>query len=251
MSDLRQRIVRYERFGITDYNTLWAYQEQLFKASVELKSENRARVASGLKPLPVPHYLLVCEHTPVYTIGKSGDVSNLLIDELALQTAGVQFVKTNRGGDITFHGPGQLVAYPILDLDDFFTDIHRYMRTLEETIIVTLNHFGLSAGRIQGLTGVWLGTEQGQHPRKICAMGVKASRWVTMHGLALNVRTDLSYFNGIVPCGIRDKDVCSMASELGREPDYEEVLGVWLKQFETIFGCTLEPAEAHFAATNR
>jgi lipoyl(octanoyl) transferase len=246
-----QRIVHFERFGVTDYRALWAYQEQLFQASVALKSENRARIAAGEEPIDVKHHLLVCEHFPVYTIGKSGDIENLLLDESALAETGVQFVKTNRGGDITFHGPGQLVAYPILDLDVFFTDIHRYMRLLEETVIQTLAHFGITAGRIQGLTGVWLGTESGEHPRKICAMGVKASRWVTMHGLALNVSTDIDYFHGIVPCGIKDKAVTSLAKELGFDPDFEEVVRIWLREFESVFDCRLQYSATHLTATNR
>ena len=168
--------------------------------------------------------ILFCEHPHVYTLGKSGSIDNLLLDDQGLKDHNAQFYRINRGGDITYHGPGQLVAYPILDLDNFFNDIHKYLRYLEEAVIMTLADFGLPAGRIDGLTGVWIDFEEGaKDPRKICAMGVKSSRWVTMHGLALNVSTDLSYFGHIVPCGIDDKAVTSMNKELGKHVDMSEV----------------------------
>jgi lipoyl(octanoyl) transferase len=175
------------------------------------------------------NYVLFCQHPHVYTLGKSGKEGHLLANDAFLETIGATYYKINRGGDITYHGPGQLVGYPILDLDNFFTDIHRYMRFLEEAIIRTLSDYGLNAGRIDGLTGVWLGYESEENrlnvtARKICAMGVKASRWVTMHGFALNINTDLSYFNHIVPCGIADKAVTSMQAELGREIPVSDVM---------------------------
>ena len=219
--------VEVQEWGLIAYQEAWDEQERLFATVVDQKLLNRTRPADG--QTVTPNYLLFCEHPPVYTMGTSGHAENLLIDEARLTTElGATFFKIRRGGDITYHGPGQLVGYPILDLDNFFTDIHRYMRLLEESIILTLADYGLHAGRINGLTGVWLDFDRGDgqpgmRPRKICAMGVKASRWVTMHGFALNVNTDLSYFNHIVPCGITDKAVTSMAVELGREIPLTEV----------------------------
>jgi lipoyl(octanoyl) transferase len=219
--------VEVQEWGLIDYQAAWDEQERLFATVVDQKLLNRTLPAD--EQTITPNYLLFCEHPPVYTMGTSGHAENLLIDESRLTTElGATFFKIRRGGDITYHGPGQLVGYPILDLDNFFTDIHRYMRLLEESIILTLADYGLNAGRIDGLTGVWLDYDMGDgkpgmRPRKICAMGVKASRWVTMHGFALNVNTDLSYFNHIVPCGITDKAVTSMAVELGREIPLVEV----------------------------
>ena len=211
-----------------DYQAAWNEQERLFATVVGQKLQNRPLAPH--EQHPTPNYLLFCEHPPVYTIGTSGHAENLLMDEARLATEfGASLYKIRRGGDITFHGPGQLIGYPILDLDNFFTDIHRYMRLLEESIILTLADYGLKAGRIEGLTGVWLGDDLANGPaRKICAMGVKASRWVTMHGFALNINTDLGYFNHIVPCGITDKTVTSMAVELGYEVPLNEVMThVW------------------------
>ncbi|SFD46041.1 lipoyl(octanoyl) transferase LipB [Spirosoma endophyticum] len=219
--------VEVQEWGLIAYQQAWDEQERLFATVVDQKLRNRTLPAD--EQTITPNYLLFCEHPPVYTMGTSGHAENLLIDETRLTTElGATFFKIRRGGDVTYHGPGQLVGYPILDLDNFFTDIHRYMRLLEESIILTLADYGLSAGRIDGLTGVWLDYDggdgqPGMRPRKICAMGVKASRWVTMHGFALNVNTDLSYFNHIVPCGITDKAVTSMAVELGREIPLVEV----------------------------
>jgi lipoyl(octanoyl) transferase len=213
--------VIFENLGLTDYQTAWDYQEKLLAETVNIKINNRNLDID--KQQQTPNYLIFCQHPHVYTLGKSGAEHNLLIDEVQLAEKQATFYKINRGGDITYHGPGQLVGYPILDLDNFFTDIHRYMRVLEEAVIRTCAEYGIVAGRIEGLTGVWLDHEQKIRPRKICAMGVKASRWVTMHGFALNVNTDLSYFNNIVPCGIDDKAVTSLQLELGREVNFFEV----------------------------
>lgn len=223
--------VEVRRLGLVDYQTAWGEQERLFAGITGQKILNRSRPADEQQP--TANFLLFCEHPHVYTLGTSGSMGNLLVDETRLATDyGASFYKIRRGGDITYHGPGQLVGYPILDLDNFFTDIHRYMRLLEESIIRTLADYGLRAGRVEGtgadrLTGVWLDYDGvGRHagpPRKICAMGVKASRWVTMHGFALNVNTDLSYFGHIVPCGISDKAVTSLAAELGYEVPIAEV----------------------------
>jgi len=189
-----------------------------------VKAANRAAEAAGLPAQPTPHHLLLCEHPPTYTLGKSGKPEHLLLDEAALADRGASFHRINRGGDITFHGPGQLVAYPILDLEALRPDIHWYLRALEEAVIQTLATYGLRAGRIAGLTGVWLDWEtDAPNPRKICAMGVRCSRWVTLHGLALNVNTDLSYFSHIVPCGITDKAVTSLQAELGHAVPLAEV----------------------------
>ncbi len=204
-----------------DYKEAWDLQEKFFADIVAVKIANRS-LAPESQSL-TPNYLLLCEHPPVYTLGKSGKLENLLLNEDGLREVQANFYKINRGGDITFHGPGQLVGYPILDLDNFFTDIHRYMRTLEEAIIRTLADYGLTSGRIDGLTGVWLDHETQRTPRKICALGVKASRWVTMHGFALNVNTDLNYFTHIVPCGIDDKAVTSMQQELGKVLEMKDV----------------------------
>ena len=222
--------------GHKDYKETWDYQESLFEEIVELKRKNRAENTD----LPTPNYFLFVEHPHVYTLGKSGHIENLLIDEAALAKKGASFYKINRGGDITYHGPGQIVGYPIIDLENFFTDIHKYLRSLEEVIIRTLVDYGIKGERSEGETGVWLdvGTP---FARKICAMGVRASRWVTMHGFALNVNTDLGYFDNIIPCGIRGKAVTSLNVELSKEKvDTEEVKKYILKHFEEIFGVTIK-----------
>ncbi|MGB3850461.1 MAG: lipoyl(octanoyl) transferase LipB [Tunicatimonas sp.] len=213
------RTVHYRHLGVIDYQRAWDYQERLFAETVQQKVDNR----KYNRQQPTTNHLLFCQHPPVYTLGKSGRPEHLLLNEHELRALGAQFYRINRGGDITYHGPGQLVGYPILDLDHFFTDIHRYLRLLEEAVIRTLADYGLAAGRIVGLTGVWLDHERQVHPRKICALGVKASRWVTMHGFALNVNPDLRYFNHIVPCGIADKAVTSMQQELGQAQAMDEV----------------------------
>lgn len=223
--------IALQDLGSKDFKDTWDYQEELFKGILDTKIKNK-REAAGLK---TNNYFLFVEHPHVYTLGKSGDVSNLLLDEQQLTEKGATFYKINRGGDITYHGPGQIVGYPILDLDNFFTDIHKYLRFLEEMIILTLKEYGLKAERSPGETGVWLdvGTP---FARKICAMGVRASRWVTMHGFALNVNANLGYFDNIIPCGIRGKAVTSLNVELGKETvDEAEVKSKLLKHFTTLF----------------
>ncbi len=226
MPDSQNKTVHLRHLGLTDYQTAWDEQERLLAQTVAQKVANRSLPLTDR--LPTPNYLLFCEHPPVYTIGTSGKAEHLLLSEAEmLRRHGASVFRIRRGGDITFHGPGQLVGYPIFDLDNFFTDIHLYMRLLEESIILTLADYGLTTGRIDGpgqerLTGVWLDAA-GDRPRKICALGVKASRWVTMHGFALNINTDLRFFDHIVPCGIADKGVTSMERELGRPFDLREV----------------------------
>jgi lipoyl(octanoyl) transferase len=230
----------FENLGLVDYQQAWDYQEQLLKKVVDVKTLNRSLPEEERQP--TPNYLLFCQHPHVYTLGKSGHEEHLLLDQQGLAQKEATFYKINRGGDITYHGPGQLVAYPILDLENFFTDIHKYLRLLEEAVIMTLADYGLQAGRIPGLTGVWLDFEEQRNPRKICAMGVKCSRWITMHGLALNVNTDLSYFGNIVPCGISDKAVTSLQKELGRTVPLPEVEEKLLRHFERLFDArVLEP----------
>lgn len=210
--------VQYIDWGLTDYQEAWDRQEQIFEQTVALKVKNRTTDRQE----PTPNYLIFCEHPHVYTLGKSGHPENLLLDEQGLKAKQATYYKINRGGDITYHGPGQIVGYPILDLDNFFTDIHLYLRTLEEAVILTLADYNITAGRYPGYTGVWLDADN-EKARKICAMGVRCSRWVTMHGFAFNVNASLDYFKNIVPCGIDDKDVTSMQRELGRELDMETV----------------------------
>jgi lipoyl(octanoyl) transferase len=213
--------VIFEDLGLIDYKEAWDYQELLFKRTIDEKIQQR----NGDTSIVTKNYLLFCEHPHVFTLGKSGSESHLLLNEEALVDNDARFYKINRGGDITYHGPGQLVAYPIFDLDHFFTDIHKYLRLLEEAVIQVLDHYGIYATRVDGLTGVWI---DGNKPsaRKICAMGVKSSRWVTMHGIGFNVNSDLAYFSHIIPCGIDDKAVTSMQKELGRELSMDEVKSV-------------------------
>ena len=240
------RVIRVEQLGLAEYEATWAYQEQLLAHTLAIKTQNRHALESGVVPQRTANYLLLCEHPPVYTLGKSGKPEHLLLDEAGLQAHGATFHRINRGGDITYHGPGQLVGYPILDLDNFFTDIHRYLRLLEEAVILTLADYGLRAGRIAGLTGVWFDFEEdAPNPRKICALGVKCSRWVTMHGFALNVNTDLSYFSHIVPCGITDKAVTSLAQELGRQVPLVEVEARLLPHLARLFDAELALAAGH------
>ncbi|TDS11955.1 lipoyl(octanoyl) transferase [Maribacter caenipelagi] len=223
--------VNVQDLGLKDYKETWDYQEQLFKDTLDLKIRNRREELN----LDTPNHFLFVEHPHVYTLGKSGDMSNLLVDEKVLEDKGATFYKINRGGDITYHGPGQIVGYPILDLDNFFTDIHKYLRFLEEMVILTLAEYGIKSERSPGETGVWLdvGTP---FARKICAMGVRASRWVTMHGFALNVNADLGYFDMMIPCGIKGKAVTSLNVELGKkEVDMAEVKQKLLKHFQILF----------------
>jgi len=212
----------FKDLGLKDYKDCWDYQEQLFKEAINLKIANRKLENDQSKDLPLNHLLFV-EHPHVFTLGKSGDESHLLVNQAQLKEKDATYYKINRGGDITYHGPGQIVGYPILDLDQFFTDIHKYLRYLEEAIILTLQEYNISASRLEGLTGVWLDPDKPLKARKIAAMGVKCSRWVTMHGFAFNVNTDLDYFTQIVPCGIDDKQVTSMEKELGAEVNIAEV----------------------------
>ncbi|SOE21775.1 lipoyl(octanoyl) transferase [Spirosomataceae bacterium TFI 002] len=230
---LKNKKVKYINLGLIDYQKAWDYQEELFAGIVKQKIANRELE----EPLPTANYVLACQHPHVYTLGKSGKQEHLLLSETELSKNNASFYKINRGGDITYHGPGQCVIYPLLDLDNFFTDIHKYMRLLEEGVIATLEDYGIKAGRIDGLTGVWI--DDG-NPRKICAMGVKSSRWITMHGLALNVNTDLGYFEHIVPCGISDKAVTSMQQELRRELNMEEVTNNLINHLERLFEMELE-----------
>ena len=220
-----------------DYKTCWDYQEELFSSIIAEKTANRSRSETG--QVPTRNYLLVVEHPHVFTLGKSGDERNLLVTEQQLKKRNASYYRINRGGDITYHGPGQLVLYPILDLDNFVTDIHKYLRLLEESVILTLHDFGIISGRSQGETGVWLDPHDPLKARKICAMGVRCSRWVTMHGLAFNVDPDLSYFGNIIPCGISDKKVTSMAAELKRKVSIEEVSHLLLSHFESLFEASL------------
>ncbi|MBB2151061.1 lipoyl(octanoyl) transferase LipB [Pedobacter gandavensis] len=212
--------VQFIDWGLTDYQEAWDKQEQIFNQTIAVKTNNR----NNGTQVETPNYLVFVEHPHVYTLGKSGHPENLLLDEAGLIEKEATYYKINRGGDITYHGPGQIVGYPILDLDNFFTDIHLYLRTLEDAIILTLKDYGIEAGRSPGFTGVWLDADTDK-ARKICAMGVRCSRWVTMHGFAFNVNADLNYFKNIVPCGIDDKDVTSMQRELGRVLDMDEVKG--------------------------
>lgn len=231
-----QQVV-FQDLGQMDYQQAWDYQTSLHRELVARKLENRQRISDGLDPLSQRHYLLFCEHPPVYTLGKSGSETHLLLDELSLESQGFQFFRINRGGDITYHGPGQIVGYPIFDLDCFFTDVHRYVRSLEEAVIRTLAEYGIPADREQGYTGVWLPATENLPRRKICAIGVHLSRWVTLHGFAFNVNTDLSHFRNIIPCGISDenKSVTSLSRELGRLLDPEEVKAKLKVHFSELF----------------
>ena len=221
------------RLGLIDYKQAWDYQENIFKEIVDLEIKNRNE---DTNILPQNH-LVFCEHPNVYTLGKSGKEDHLLLDKKGLLDNDVSFYKINRGGDITYHGPGQLVVYPIFDLEQFFTDIHKYMRLLEEAVIITLLEYDIIAQRMEGQTGVWLGVGSIE-VRKICAMGVKSSRWVTMHGLGFNVNSDLRYFDHIIPCGISDKSVTSMANELGEEVDMNELSNKLLVNLANLFEFT-------------
>lgn len=225
--------VEFRDLGRMDYKECWDLQEVLFNETVQAKLSNRSK--SIEEQVITRDHLFFVEHPHVYTLGKSGDMANLLLDDEALAKVDARFYAINRGGDITYHGPGQIVGYPIFDLDHHFTDIHKYLRYLEEAIILTLGDYGISAGRIEGLTGVWLDTENPSKARKIAALGVKCSRWVTMHGFAFNVNADLSYFNNIIPCGISDKAVTSMHLELGHSLNMQEVKEKLKEKLATVF----------------
>lgn len=232
--------MHFTDWGLVDYQDAWNRQEAVFAETVARKTALRNLVLADedVQPEQPQNHLIFCEHPHVYTLGKSGKASHLLLDEQGLINHQAAFYPINRGGDITYHGPGQLVGYPILDLDNFFTDIHLYLRTLEEAIILTMAHFGLKGERYPGYTGVWLDADY-DHARKICAMGVRCSRWVTMHGFAFNVNPDLSYFNHIVPCGIEGKAVTSLQKELGQKVEMNEVKQILKKHLSVLFGMEL------------
>jgi len=228
--------VHFIGWGLVPYQQAWDQQEYIFKVAADLKFERR--LSGAVDEKPIEHHLIFCEHPPVYTLGKSGKIENLLLNQEELEAVHAQFFPINRGGDITYHGPGQLVGYPIFDLEQFYTDIHLYLRNLEEAIILTLAEYGIKAGRYEGYTGVWIDADL-PSARKICAMGVRCSRWITMHGFAFNVNTDLSYFNHIVPCGIDDKDVTSIQRELGHEVDMNELKKRLKAKLSSVFNIEL------------
>jgi lipoyl(octanoyl) transferase len=232
MNEIINKKVFFRHLGTIDYKEAWDYQTEIFNKVIAGKIANRELTEKK----STDNYLFFCEHPHVYTLGKSGSKENLLASPEMLDKKHATFYEINRGGDITYHGPGQIVGYPILDLDNFFTDIHKYMRNMEEAVILTLQEYNVGAGRIAGMTGVWLDAETPGKARKICAFGVKTSRWVTMHGFAFNVNTDLSYFENIIPCGISDKAVTSLNLELGYKPDMKEVEDKLLHHLADIFG---------------
>ncbi|NJN26804.1 MAG: lipoyl(octanoyl) transferase LipB [Cyclobacteriaceae bacterium] len=233
MNIIKNKKVIFQNLGLVDYQKAWDYQETLFRGLVEQKLQNRE--LPDHQQQKTANYLLFCEHPHVYTLGKSGKQEHLLLDAAGLKQKEATYYKINRGGDITYHGPGQLVGYPIFDLDNFFTDIHKYLRYLEEAIILTLQEYGIAAGRIEGMTGVWLDHIDKRSPRKICAIGVKTSRWVTMHGFAFNVNANLAYFNNIIPCGISDKAVTSLDKELGKFVEMKVVAAKVMRHLAAIF----------------
>jgi lipoyl(octanoyl) transferase len=241
---LEKQHIIFEDLGIIHYKEAWDYQEELVKKNLEIKSE--ARKVMSLQPSALSlqrstiNYLLFCEHPPVYTLGKSGHIENVLMNESEMEEKEIEFFRTNRGGDITFHGLQQIVGYPILDLEKFFTDIGKYMRSLEEVIILTIADYGIKGDRSKGETGVWIEPGVLGKERKICAMGIRCSRWITMHGFALNVNTDLSYFNNIIPCGIVNKQVTSIEKELGFKVNFEEVKEKVKENFASVFNAEIE-----------
>lgn len=237
--------VQFIDLGLIDYKQAWDYQTEKHKELVDRKMRNRNLLKQNLPEEPQQHFLIFCEHPPVYTLGKSGSTDHLLLNEEELKAEGFQFYKINRGGDITYHGPGQIVGYPIFDLECFFTDVHKYVRFLEEAVIRTLDHYGLEGIRVEGYTGVWLDSEGWLPKRKICAIGVHLSRWVTLHGFAFNINTQINHFNNIIPCGIDDKDkaVTSLQQEIGREVDIEEVKTILKQHFAELFEFEWSPSE--------
>jgi lipoyl(octanoyl) transferase len=235
---MKNKEVEFQDWGLVDYKQAWEKQEEVFAATVKMKIDIRnseTEKPGSTDDLKTPNTLVFCEHPHVYTLGKSGKPEHLLLDEQGLKDKQATYYPINRGGDITYHGPGQIVSYPILDLDNFFTDIHLYLRTLEEAVILTMADFGLKGERYEGYTGVWLDADNPEKARKICAMGVRCSRWVTMHGLAFNVNPDLDYFKNIVPCGIDDKAVTSMQAELGHEVNINEVKKTLVHHISVLF----------------
>lgn len=241
--------VYFKDLGVVDYDTAWQLQEDVLKKGLAIKSKKFKDEPLTAEDI-IHNYLFFCEHPHVYTLGKSGHMENLLVNDARLKELNVSFYKTNRGGDITYHGPGQIVGYPVLDLEQFFTDLGKYMRFLEEVVIKAISTFGITAGRLEGSTGVWLDPENPQKARKICAMGVRCSRWITMHGFALNVNTDLSFFGHIVPCGITDKAVTSMQKELGAAVGEELVKEELKKAFCDVFNAEILPAKDGLYAIN-
>jgi len=232
--------VNYKDLGVISYKEAWDLQESVLGDNLLLKSDARKnKPEATAAAIDTHHHLFLCEHPPVYTLGKSGNIQNVLLSEAALQEKGIEFFKTNRGGDITFHGPEQLVGYPILDLEKMNTDIGWYLRNLEETVIRTIATFGIKGERSAGETGVWIEPDKLGKERKICAIGVRCSRWITMHGYALNVNTDLQYFDHIIPCGIQNKQVTSMQKELGEKVDMESLKKIYCQQFEKVFQVSL------------
>ena len=236
------RDVQFEDLGLRSYKEVWDYQEKLFSAIIDQKVKNRKLPDED--KIETTDHLLFVEHPHVYTLGKSGHMENLLIDQTKMNDEHIEFFKINRGGDITYHGPGQVVGYPIFNLDHYFTDIHKYLRYLEEAIILTLAEYGIEAGRSKGETGVWLDVDK-PTARKICAMGIKSSRWITMHGFAFNINTDLKYFDLINPCGFTDKGVTSIKMELGKEQDFQFVMIDYIKSFIDTFGLELISKKIH------
>jgi lipoyl(octanoyl) transferase len=233
--DAKNRKVIFHDLGLVDYKQAWDFQEELFSKTVNLKLQNRKNELASLPQTTTENHLIFCEHPHVYTLGKSGSLDNLLLNQEQLKEHQATFYKINRGGDITYHGPGQLVAYPILDLDHFFTDIHKYLRLLEEAVIKTIAEYGIIGGRLDGYTGVWIEPENEKKARKICAMGVRCSRWVTMHGIGFNVNSDLNYFKHIIPCGIKEKDVTSIEKETGKKVDMDELKQKLKNHLQEIF----------------
>ena len=244
---LEKQHIIFEDLNVINYKAAWDYQEELVKKNLQIKSDARNAAKAGEaslspKELPTKNYLLFCEHPSVYTLGKSGHMENVLMSEDEMGKKEIEFFRTNRGGDITFHGLQQIVGYPILDLEKFFTDIGKYMRSLEEVIILTIGEYGIKGDRSKGETGVWIDPGIPGRERKICAMGIRCSRWITMHGFALNVNTDLSYFNNIIPCGIVNKQVTSIERELGHKVDFEEAKEKVKRNFEKVFEAKIIPA---------
>ena len=230
MNSVINKNVKYKNLGLINYEESWKKQESIFNKIIDTKIKNR----NLQKEIKTDNYILTCSHPHVYTLGKSGDEKNLLIDKNIIEKENLEFFKINRGGDITYHGPGQIVIYPILDLENFFTDIHKYLRSLEEAVILTLKEYNIESGRIKDYTGVWIDIKS-DNPRKICALGVKTSRWVTMHGLALNVNTDLNFFKNIIPCGINDKEVTSISKEVGQDIKIKDVEKKLLNNLSKVF----------------
>ena len=230
MNSVINKNVKYKSLGLINYEESWKKQESIFNKIIDTKIKNR----NLQKEIKTDNYILTCSHPHVYTLGKSGDEKNLLIDKNIIEKENLEFFKINRGGDITYHGPGQIVIYPILDLENFFTDIHKYLRSLEEAVILTLKEYNIESGRIKDYTGVWIDIKS-DNPRKICALGVKTSRWVTMHGLALNVNTDLNFFKNIIPCGINDKEVTSISKEVGQDIKIKDVEKKLLDNLSKVF----------------